>query len=125
VAGSNAVGQGLRDGTAGGVTAVVTAALSTSAVDENVCAAKELADSWPSDDDFSSGCGSASTFTSTASSLLSGAFDVLADSVAGSSLGFESFVGSVVSAVAWVALPESGFFVGRVVSSSSSDSELV
>lgn len=103
--GSKAVGQGLRDGTVGGVTAVVTAAGSVSAVDDIVCTAKELTATRVSDPDLSSGSGSVSTLTSTASTLLSGA-DVLVD-----------------SAVTSAALPESGFFVGSVVSSSSLDFE--
>jgi hypothetical protein len=76
-----------------------------SAVDDIVCTAKELTATRASDPDLSSGSGSVSTFTSTASTLLSGA-DVLVD-----------------SAVTSGALPESGFFVGSVVSSSSLDFE--
>jgi hypothetical protein len=73
VPGSNAVGHGLRDGTAGGVTAVVTAAVLISEFNDILCAAKELAGVSVSDTDLSTGCGSASTFTSEAPTLLTGA----------------------------------------------------
>jgi hypothetical protein len=98
VLGSYAVGQSLRDGTLGVVTVVVFIATA----DDNVCAAKELVSS--SAADLAVGAGSLSSFTSTAATLLSGAFDAL------------------VSVADWpLAL---GVFVG-FVSSSSSDSELV
>ena len=45
VPGSNAVGHSRKDGTAGAVTAVVTSALPAAAVDDIVCAAKELSGS--------------------------------------------------------------------------------
>ncbi len=59
--GSKAVGHGRNDGTVGVVSAVVTAEVFISAVDDIVCAAKELTGSSACDADFSAGCGSAST----------------------------------------------------------------
>src|SRR5436309_2763318 len=79
VLGSYAVGQSRKDGTRGGVTAVVTAVVTAAVfictVDDNVCAATELAST--SEADMAVGAGSLSTFTSTAATLLSGALDAL------------------------------------------------
>jgi hypothetical protein len=98
VAGSNAVGHGRSDGTVGVVTAVVTAAVLTCDVDDIVCAAKELTEtvvsSWLAP-------GSASTFTSAASTLLSGGDAVVFSTVVGSSLGLGFFVGSGLSSSSW------------------------
>jgi hypothetical protein len=91
VAGSNAVGQGRSDGTVGVVT-FVTAAVRISDVDDMVCAAEELTETvvW-------SWLAPASTFTSAASTLLSGRDAVVFSTVVGSSLGLGFFVGSGLS----------------------------
>jgi hypothetical protein len=96
VPGSNAVGHGRRDGTAGAVTAVVTAAVLISDVDDIGCAAKELTGIVVSSS-VAAGSGSASTFTSAASTLLSGVDVLAASTVVGSSLGLGFLVGSAFS----------------------------
>jgi hypothetical protein len=96
VVGSNAVGHGRKDGTVGAVTAVVTAVVLISAVDDNVCAVKEVIGAATSDAESSVGGGFASTFTSTASTELSGT-DVLVDSASCSSLGLDFFGAAALS----------------------------
>jgi hypothetical protein len=123
VPGSKAVGRGRNDGTAGGVTAVVTTAVRIFVVDDMVCAATELIPTRPSGTDLRAGCGSASTFTSTASTLTSTASTLLTGAGV-----------PVDSTAEWADFPDSaagspldgvGSFVGAVVSSSSFDDELV
>lgn len=111
--GSDAVGLGLGDGTAGGSTAVVTAAVRISAFDDIVCAAKELTGTLASDADLRSACGSASTFTSAASTLTSTAPTL------------PTGAGVPEDFAAGLCFGGAASFVGAVVSSSSFDDELV
>jgi hypothetical protein len=109
VPGSNAVGQSLRDGTAGGVTAVVTAAVRIPTVDDMVCAAKELTGT-PAASGLASDCESVSTSTSTESTLLVGA------DVSGASAWVDFLDSDFLVAVGSAAGGESSAAVGSALS---------